>query len=318
MVAVLLILDGASEPLDGHPTSLELARTPELDRLAAHGTLARVRTIPDGLPAGSDTAIPGLLGWIPPCNVDRGVLEAAAHEIQVARRDHAWRIDVVDAAGGRADEQTVDAEEAELRDTLDHHTVWRIGGHRLLLTGPPPLPLAPRAGLRLWPRGVVPPHVLDKETIVVCARGVTAGAGRLMGATVVIPSGATGWIDTDLEAKGAAASEAITTGARQVVVHVAAPDEAAHRFDSFAKIQVLERIDRTLVPPLREAVEYAGGTLTVCADHGCDPRTGLHCGDPVPQLTWHPRREPRGVRRRFSERAVAGLPIISLARREAA
>ena len=39
------------------------------------------------------------------------------------------------------------------------HVVRRIGGHRLLITGAPPLPAAARAaGLHAWPQGVVPPR----------------------------------------------------------------------------------------------------------------------------------------------------------------
>src|SRR4029077_11478680 len=62
---LLVILDGASEPLGFGPTSLERARTPVLDDLARTGDLRRVRTVPAGLPAGSETAIPVLLGWVP-------------------------------------------------------------------------------------------------------------------------------------------------------------------------------------------------------------------------------------------------------------
>src|SRR5204863_7532508 len=66
VVDVLVILDGASEPRHGGPTSLEAARTPVLDALAGEGTVSSLRTVPDGLPAGSETAIPVLLGWTPP------------------------------------------------------------------------------------------------------------------------------------------------------------------------------------------------------------------------------------------------------------
>ena len=69
MVAVLVILDGASEPLRGAPTSLELARTPALARLARQEELTRLRTIAAGLVAGSEAAIPALLvpcvAWSP-------------------------------------------------------------------------------------------------------------------------------------------------------------------------------------------------------------------------------------------------------------
>ena len=57
-----VILDGASEPLGEEPTSLERARTPVLDGLAAEGSVIRLRTVARGLPAGSESAIPALLG----------------------------------------------------------------------------------------------------------------------------------------------------------------------------------------------------------------------------------------------------------------
>ena len=45
MVAALVILDGASEPLGPAPTSLERAGTPALDALGREGGLSRVRTV---------------------------------------------------------------------------------------------------------------------------------------------------------------------------------------------------------------------------------------------------------------------------------
>src|SRR5262249_24310460 len=90
-VEVLVILDGASEPVgDGDgPTSLERAVTPALDALAAEGTLSRVRTVAPWLEPGSESAIPALLGWIPPAAVDRGIVEAAARGIDVPDGTHA-------------------------------------------------------------------------------------------------------------------------------------------------------------------------------------------------------------------------------------
>ena len=106
--AIVVILDGASEPLDGmRPTSLEQARTPVLDALARAGELSRVRTVPAGLPAGSEVAIPVLLGWTPAAAVDRGAIEAAAHGIDVPAGERAWRVDVVsDDGAGRAEAAT--------------------------------------------------------------------------------------------------------------------------------------------------------------------------------------------------------------------
>lgn len=86
MRELLVILDGASEPpREGVPTSLERAVTPALDALCAEGSLTRLRTVAPWLEAGSEHAIPALLGWTPPAPVDRGMVEAAAREIAVGR-----------------------------------------------------------------------------------------------------------------------------------------------------------------------------------------------------------------------------------------
>jgi 2,3-bisphosphoglycerate-independent phosphoglycerate mutase len=304
VVAVLLILDGASEPLvDGEPTSLERASTPTLDGLAAAGRVTRLETVPPGLPPGSETAIPGLLGWMPGAAVDRGALEAAAHQIPLRVGEHAWRVDVARTSDG----QTA---AAELQSRLPHHDVRHLSGHRLLVIGSLPLAAAAGApGLRVWPRGVVPPRVLDESTTVVAARGAAAGAARLMGAHVVVPDGATGRPVTDLRAKARAAVAAIERGAARVVVHVGGPDEAAHDRDAAGKAAAIERADAELLPALVDAVERAGGTLRVCPDHGCDPRTGEHDATPVPCIDWEPGAvapDP-DFGARLTERAVAAV-----------
>ncbi len=316
MVDVLVILDGASEPLGIEPTSLELARTPTLDALASAGTLTRVRTVPDGLPVGSETAICVLLGWTPPGAVDRGMLEASARDIGLPPGRRAWRVDVVGADGVRADVATVRRAASDLGARLPQHDVRAIGGHRFLVTGPPPLPAAVRTRFRIWSDGVLPPRILSSEVTMVCARGAAAGIGRLMGATVVVPDGANGSVDTDLAAKSDAAIRAIASGASQVVVHVAAADEAAHERDAVAKINALERIDELLLAPLVHALRL-GATLRVCPDHGCDPATGAHCGEPVPMVTWTAGSGRAEVSGRLTERTVSSLPVVAMETRRA-
>lgn len=309
MVDVLVILDGASEPLRETPTSLERARTPTLDELATTGALSRLRTIPAGLPAGSETAIPVLLGWTPSTPVDRGMIEAAAREIPLAEGHRAWRLDVIDLDGGRAEGLVVDRAAWELRAAAPRHSVLSIGAHRLLLTGPPPLPAFARDGFRLWAEGAMPPRLLGPETIIVAACGAAAGVGRLMGAAVVVVDGSASSLDTTLQAKAACALSAIARRANRVVVHVGAPDEAAHRRDPVAKVEAIERIDHTLLAPIADAVRHAGGTLRVCPDHGCDPQTGTHDAEPVPCLTWEAAASGSGPRLRLTERSVAELPV---------
>ena len=310
MVDVLLILDGASEPLGPAPTALERARTPALDALGREGALSRLQTIAPGLPAGSEAAIPALLGWVPPAPVDRGALEAAARAIELGPGERAWRVDVLGSDGRRGGEGDTARAAMSLAAEAPAHAVRRIGGHRLLITGAPPLPAAARAaGRHVWPQGVVPPRILDERVVVIAAAGAAAGCARLLGARVVIPPGATGAPDTDLHAKAAAALAAIDGGARRVVVHVGAADEAAHERDPAGKVAALERIDAELVAPLARAVGEALGSLVVCPDHGCDPVTGAHDENPVPCLRWP---DPSGPAGRLTERTVRGLDVVEL------
>jgi 2,3-bisphosphoglycerate-independent phosphoglycerate mutase len=313
VVNVLVILDGASEPLHGDDaTSLERARTPALDELARAADLVRLTTVPGGLPAGSEVAIPVLLGWTPPAPVARGPIEAAAHGIDVPPGATAWRVDVL-AGGRRADAAATRRAAGDLRAAAPGHEVHHLTGHRLLLVGPPPLPPAAHvAPFDAWPDGERVPPCLDAGTVVIAAVGAAAGVARMMGAAVAVPGGATGGPDTDLAAKAASAREAITAGSRRVVVHVGGADEAAHARDAHAKVAFLERTDRELVAPLADAVRAAGGTLQICSDHGCDPATGLHDPGPVPSLTWPAPDGDR--RRRLTEREAAACPLVDLAR----
>jgi 2,3-bisphosphoglycerate-independent phosphoglycerate mutase len=310
VVDVLVILDGASEPLGAAPTSLERARTPVLDALVAEGMLTRLATVPPGLPPGSETAIPGLLGWAPDAPVDRGAVEAAAHGIALAGGDRARRVDRRDRADAA---DTV----AALAARLPAHRVYHLIGHRMLLVGAdPPPPLA--RGLFVWPAGLVPPRVLDGDTVLIGALGAAVGVARLMGARTVSPHGASGLPGSDLAAKATAALAAIAGGAGRVVVHVGGPDEAAHRRDGAAKTAAIEAADKLLLGPLSDAVRAAGGRMRVCPDHGCDPATGEHDAAPVPALTWPAERAgsaaPRADSppRRLTERAVAAQRVVGL------
>jgi 2,3-bisphosphoglycerate-independent phosphoglycerate mutase len=361
-VDVLVILDGASEPLSDSPTSLERAHTPTIDGLAADGVLLRLRTVANGLPAGSESAIPALLGWVPVGPVDRGAIEAAAHEVEVREGERAWRVDRRDRGHAGATARAL-AERLEGRHSTAGHRVHHLAGHRMLLVAPAPARTlgaellgvelrsgvlraglnagalgaetpragAPRDDLLVWPAGVMPPRVLDERTVVIGARGAAIGIARLMGARTVVPPGATGRPGTDLAAKAAAALDAIDAGATRVVVHVGAPDEAAHERDAEAKVAAIEAADELLLRPLADALRArrarlgAGATtLQVCPDHGCDPATGRHDDAPVPCLRWPfarvgevpaPDGDPpfeRGRGGRLTERAVADLRVTDI------
>jgi 2,3-bisphosphoglycerate-independent phosphoglycerate mutase len=280
VVAVLVIPDGAAEPLrPGAPTALERARTPVLDALAATAEVCRVAVTPAGVPAGSEAGVPALLGHPPARALGRGRIDAAGYAVPVPDGMVPWRADVLRDDGSRGSADAARRAASALRGVWTH-------GHRLILFARGGRRPADAPGVRVWADGAALPRVLDASTVVVAAAGAAAGCARLLGAAVLVPPGATGDVDTDLDAKARAAVGAIARGARRVVVHVGAPDEAAHRRDAAAKVAALEALDAALLAPLREAVGARGGTLAVCPDHGTDPSDGTHDGAAVPALRW--------------------------------
>jgi 2,3-bisphosphoglycerate-independent phosphoglycerate mutase len=282
VVDVLVIPDGAGD------AALRAARMPVLGALARDGAVVRVVTTPEGCPAGSETGIPALLGAPLARRVSRGLVDAAAHGIEVPPGMTAWRADLVYGDGRRASVR-------QARDVCAHLRpgAHAIGGHRLLLLSTTRPEDRRLLGLRVrvWPDGEHLCGPLPAATTLVCARGAAAGCGRLLGAQVVIPDGATGDIDTDLSAKAHAAVAAIAGGATRVVVHVGGPDEAAHRRDAAAVVGALERMDVELLAPLRDVVAVQDGRLAVCPDHGTDPKTGTHDATPVSAVVWGPGAE---------------------------
>jgi 2,3-bisphosphoglycerate-independent phosphoglycerate mutase len=305
VVDVLVIPDGAAQPArDGVPTALEAARTPVLDELAEDGAVVRVATTPPGCPAGSETGIPALLGAVVDGPVGRGRVDAAAHGIAVPDGAAPWRADLHYANGRRASVR-------QARDVCAHLRGWAhaIGGHRIVLVAVRRPADRRMLGLRLtvWDDGAAPAGPLPMPTIVVAARGAAAGCATLLGAEVVVPRGATGDTDTDLRAKAHAAVAAVATGAERVVVHVGAPDEAAHRRDGAAVVAALERLDAELLAPLRDVVAAQGGRLAVCPDHGTDPVGGAHDAAPVPAVVWGMGASGPG---RMHERAAASAGLV--------
>src|SRR3989304_1975953 len=99
MKYVVIIPDGAAdEPQEllGGKTPLEAARTPNMDRVAAAGVVARACHTPPALPAGAEIGNLGLLGYNPFENfTGRAPMEAAAQGIELGPNDWAIRCNLV-------------------------------------------------------------------------------------------------------------------------------------------------------------------------------------------------------------------------------
>ncbi|SFM49474.1 cofactor-independent phosphoglycerate mutase [Thermodesulforhabdus norvegica] len=96
---VILVGDGMGdypvEELNGR-TPLEAAHTPFMDMLAGYAEMGTVKTIPEGMEAGSDVANMSLLGYNPEvCHTGRGPLEAASMGVRLETGDIAFRCNFV-------------------------------------------------------------------------------------------------------------------------------------------------------------------------------------------------------------------------------
>src|SRR5207237_3544390 len=88
----------ADEPIAGlgGKTPLDYARTPNLDRMASRGILGLKRTIPRGLPPGSDVGTMSILGYDPArYHTGRSPIEAASMGVELGPGDVAFRCTLV-------------------------------------------------------------------------------------------------------------------------------------------------------------------------------------------------------------------------------
>ena len=104
MKHLLVIGDGMADnpvPTLGGKTPLAVANIPGIDALAADGLVGQVRTVPHGLPAGSETAILAIFGCDPSVYfTGRSPMEAAASGIDLVAGDAAFRCNLVTLEDG--------------------------------------------------------------------------------------------------------------------------------------------------------------------------------------------------------------------------
>ena len=167
----------------------------------------------------------------------------------------------------------------------------------------------------LWGQGPQPQLPSFRETHGVRGGMVTAvdlvrGLGVLTGMDVVDVEGATGWYDTDYEAKRDAALETLAAGDDLFVIHVEATDEAGHAGDLDEKIRALENWDRRILAGLVDGLADLGPwRLLLLPDHATPVHLKTHTAEPVPYLLVDSGVDgPGGV---YSEPAIAASEPIA-------
>lgn len=139
----------------------------------------------------------------------------------------------------------------------------------------------------LWGQGRKPdmPTYLErfgKTGAVISAVDLIKGLGKIMGLDVINVPGATGYYDTDYQAKADYAIKALRKN-DFVFVHVEAPDEAGHNGDLREKINAIERFDNMVVGSFlkyfqRSKQEFR---ILVVPDHATPLSVRTHTSDPV-------------------------------------
>jgi len=379
MKYIVLIIDGAAGlPVAGrgNKTSLELARTPNLDALTAGGALGLARTVPPGMEPSSACACMSVMGYDPVVYYKgRASIEAKSLGIEVAPGEAVFRCNLVTVKDGKMFDYSaghVTSEEAapivaslnqnlggpdvEFYQGVGYRHILKIKGHEEVLKAKctPPhdipgqpvkdyLPQGPGAGLLLdlmsrseillkshkinekrisrgntpvttiwlfWGTGVVPAMPPFKKAYGLSA-ALTSGVDLLRGLAMMADmkilniKGVTDAPDSDHAAQARGALEALKKH-DLVVIHIEAPDEAAHGGGVEEKIKAIEDIDRDVIAQLRNYGKDL--RVLVMPDHPTPVAIRTHTPDPVPFLLWGKGVRPNGAAR-FTEAAAKATGV---------
>ena len=124
------------------------------------------------------------------------------------------------------------------------------------------------------------------------------GLARMVGMEVLNIPGVTDGQDNDYAAQAEGALEALR-GNDLAVIHVEAPDEAAHDGSISAKVEAIQRVDEEIVGRIRSWGSDALRVL-VMPDHPTPVQVRTHSDEPVPFVLWGTGFEASGARG-FSE-----------------
>jgi 2,3-bisphosphoglycerate-independent phosphoglycerate mutase len=185
-------------------------------------------------------------------------------------------------------------------ELLDNHPInqrRRADGH------------APGNMIWLWGQGYAPniPNFLLTRGVagaVITAVDVVRGLGRAAGMQVIDVPGATGYIDTDYEAKARYALDALDR-LDLVYIHIESPDESGHEGNLDHKLRSIEDTDKKVVGTLRAGMGRRGDyRMLIVPDHKTPIFLKTHEEGPVPFLLYDSTTPNRKSHFPFDERAV--------------
>ena len=373
-------MDGASGwPIAerGQKTSLELAHTPNLDRMAEEGTVGLVCTVPEGMEPSSACACMSVLGYDPKVYYrGRSAIEARSMGIPIADGEVVFRCNLVairdgmmrDYSSGHigsgeahaliaALENSLGAEQIRFYPGVSYRHICKIRGREdvLLATCTPPhdipgkpidqfLPHGPGSDflcdlmarsegvLRehpvnvarksrgdipatmiwlFWGSGEIPDlppfgQLYGLDAAMTSGVDLLRGLAQMSGIRVLEIPSVTDGLDNDYEAQVAGAIEALKEH-DLVVIHVEAPDEAAHAGSADDKVEAIQRVDAEVVSRLL-SWDKDSLRILIMPDHATPIEIQTHVADPVPFVLWGQGFAANGARA-FTEVAAKGTGL---------
>jgi len=141
-------------------------------------------------------------------------------------------------------------------------------------------------------------QVYGLKAAMTSAVDLLRGLAQMVGMGILHIEGVTDGLDNDYAAQAGGALKALNDH-DLVVVHIEAPDEAAHAGSIDDKIEAIQRIDREVLGSFRS--RPAGDLrMLVMPDHPTPVQVQTHTDEPVPFMLWGAGFPANGARR-FTE-----------------
>ncbi len=150
----------------------------------------------------------------------------------------------------------------------------------------------------LWGQGGKPQlesfyHKYGLKGSTITGVDLIKGIGVYLGLENIQVPGATGYLDTDYQAKGKYAVEALKDH-DLVFIHVEAPDEAGHAGNISEKIKAIEEIDSKILGALLDNLpSYNEFIIGLLPDHATPISVKTHTMDPVPCSIYSPYQQDK-------------------------
>ena len=154
-----------------------------------------------------------------------------------------------------------------------------------------------------WGSGQIPgmppfERVYGLSAVITSGVDLLRGLGCMMAMDILEISGITDGLENDFQAQTSGALKSLEDH-DLVVIHIEAPDEAAHAGSIENKVEAIQRIDKEVVSRLR-LFEPGNLRLLIMPDHPTPIKIKTHIAEPVPFILWGPGFKNNGAAR-FTE-----------------